>query len=452
MPYATDRDRYPHDLELCNPAFPVSPLNVFLTSQGPGVFDLAWDNPAALAGNSLFQVCGVNVYRSFDSEFGPFERITNLPQGATFYRDQTDNVLAFDERVEDEQWVLRGECTGSGLDEPRYVFKTTKYPIVQSGSQALPEQDINQVTVTVDGVEARVLGVIGETGEVEIDTRRHTNVTLQALDTLPVPLEGTDVRVSYRYNRSLLKTDLGTRVFYRVTTVGIPVDIPVITTDSLVETPLERAISISSRETEKTDWIWKEAVRRNRWIIQQGGERVKVFIRKTVGISCPCSQSYSQKQPLNDCLRCFGSGILDGYEGPYDIIIAPDDAERRINQSNTGRHVEHVYEVWTGPSPLLSQRDFVVKLNGERYSIGPVRMPSNRGMLLQQHFNIGFLDEGDVRYRVPLDGVQGLRVNEAGQPLPPYLKGAVGVEHNKPNIPDEREIRGRTLTFENITS
>lgn len=451
MPYASDRDRYTHDLELCDPAFPVAPLNVFLTSQGPGVFDLAWDDPATLSTNSGFQICGVNIYRSFDSEFGPFERITALPQGAAFYRDQTDNVLAFNELVEDSQWILRGECTASGLDEPRYVFKTRKAPIVQPGSQAIPDQDVQNIQVTVDGVEARVLRVIGETGEVEIDTRKHAEVSVQNLHPLPVPEEGTEVRVSYRYNRSLLKTDLGTRVFYRITTVGYDINAATLTVDNLLETTLERAVAVSSREIEKLDWIWKEAVRRNRWILQQGGERVKVFIRKTVGPRCPCCPTHTHKQPTSDCPLCFGVGILDGYEGPYDIVIAPDDAERRINQSNTGRHLEHVYEVWTSPSPLLSQRDFVVKLNGERYSIGPVRMPTNRGNLLQQHFNIGHLDELDIRYKVPLDGVHGPRVNEAGQPLPPYLEAAIGVEHNKPTIPDEREIKGRTITFENIT-
>ena len=76
---------------------------------------------------------------------------------------------------------------------------------------------------------------------------------------------------------------------------------------------------------EKLDYIWREAVRRNRWILDQGGERIKIFIRKAVGISCGCS-SDTHRHPSATCEVCFGTGIIDGYDGPFDSIIAPDDA------------------------------------------------------------------------------------------------------------------------------
>lgn len=450
MPYASDRDRNPHDLELCVPAFPVPPLNIFLTSgYKPGTFDICWDDPAVMAANAQFVVTGVNIYRSFDSEFGPYERLSQLPVGATFYRDMTDNEVVVDEVVDDTQWVLRGECVGSDIQHPRYVFRTLRCPLVISASQAIPDYDRNSVRVTIDGVEARIKHVIGDTGEIELETRQLPEVGTQSLDPSPIPSDDSVVKVSYRYNRSLLKTDLSTRVFYRITTVGVPIksNLDVIRPQDLRETPLERAALTSSREIEKLDYVWTEAVRRNRWILQQGGERVKIFLRKTVGEHCSCV-SITHKQPKNDCPGCYGTGIVGGYEGPYDIVIAPDDAERRINQIDNGRQVDHAYEVWTGPSPLISQRDFIVKINGERYSIGGVRMPSNRGMVLQQHFNIGIINEQDIRYRVPIDGVQGMAAR-ADMLIPPHLDRAGKTE--KPNIPNEREIRGRTKTWENIT-
>lgn len=448
MAYASQRDRNPHDLELESPAFPVPPLNLFLTSgYQPGVFDLCWDEPAYMTANAKFVVLGVNVYRSFDSEFGPYYRLTELPVGARFYRDRTNNVVVFDEVVDDTQWVLRGECTGSEMNAPRFVFRTLYSPIVVAGSQAVPEENVKEVRVTIDGMPARLKRVVGETGEVEIETREFPDVVTQTLDASPVPTESSVVTVTYRYNKSLVRTDLSTRVFYRVTTIGLPVraDLDVIRQENLVETPLARAATTSSRELEKIDWIWREAVRRNQWILQEGGERVLVYIQKTVGEPCPCIQSHTHKQPLNDCLLCYGVGILRGYEGPYPIVVAPDDAERRINQTARGMNIEHVMDVWTGPAPLLSQRDFIVRINGERFSVGAVRMPTNRGMLLQQHFNLGWIDEKDIRFKVPIDNVQGLA---AEQLLPPAL--APAGETSKPNIPDERELRGRTKTWENL--
>jgi len=138
---------------------------------------------------------------------------------------------------------------------------------------------------------------------------------------------------------------------------------------------------------------------------------------------------------------------LGGYEGPYDIILAPDDAERKIAQRDTGRTVEHSYEVWTGPSPLLSQRDFIAKINGERYSIGAIRMPTNRGMVLQQHGTIGHLDEKDIRYQVPIDNPSRYLSNQV-QPAVPQLNSPAQIT-DKSNIPVERQLRGRSVAWEN---
>jgi len=449
MPYATDRDRNPTQQELEEAPWPVAPLNLFLTSgYMPGVYDLSWDSPTHLSHNSRFWICGVNIYRSIDSEFGPYDRITDFPVGSIFWRDQTDNVVVLDETVEDDQWVIRGPCS-AGMEDERYVFRTRKCPISQPGSQVVPDARPESVQVTVNGEAAPLLAVIPETGEIEIDTIRYANTVTQKLDDAPLIDDNAEIKVSYRYNRFVLRTNLDHRTFYRVTTVGIPAILPLDKAgpQDLVETPLERAAFTSSKEIEKIDWIWREGVRRNRWILSQGGERVKVFIRKTAGVPCLCREraEATHKQPVSDCDVCYGTGFVGGYEGPYDVVIAPDDAERRVAQRDTGRTLEHSYEVWTGPSPMLSQRDFLVKINGERYSIGPVRFPTNRGMVLQQHFSIGHLDEGDIRFKVPMDQPRGLVVTQV---IPPQQAGSSTTD--KPAISDERELRGRTVTWENI--
>lgn len=450
MPYASQRDRNPEALELEQVPWPAPPLNLFIVSGYlPGIFDLMWDDPAGLTLNSRFTICGVNIYRSFDSEFGPFDRITDFPVGSIFWRDQTDNVLIPDEVVTDDRWLLRGvettEVTGK-----RFAFKTLRYPIVKAGSQNIPANSADDVQVFVDGVRAVILRVDGYHGEIELDVSPYPEVGTQRLSTPVVPGPNSVVTVAYRYNRSFLRTDLDQRVFYRITTVGYPASMPIekVQPQDLVETPLERAIATSNAEFEKIDWIWKEAVRRNRWILDQGGERVKVFLRKNVGQPCPCVQNPDYKQAQNDCPLCYGTAILGGYEGPYDIVIAPDDAERRISQKDIGRTVEHVYEVWTGPTPLLSMRDFVVKIDGDRYSIGAVRRPTNRGMILQQHFSIGYLDQKDIRTFVPLDNPRGFIVNQLTPVVPPQNFPAAPTD--KVHIPDERELRGRTAAWENI--
>lgn len=448
MAYASNRDWNTTELEYTKTPWPLPPLNVFLNGLNPG-YDLTWDDPSILVGNSRFKILGVNIYRSFDSEYGPFERITELLVCSTFWRDQTDNELIIDEDVSN-QFVIKGECS-TGSDAPRWVFKTTYSPIVQEGSQAVVANNPDDIQVSIDGVRVRPLRVDGFTGEVEINPYIYANVATQKLDPSLVPGPDSRVTCTYRRNRELLRQDLFQRVFYRFTTVGIPLncDLSRVQCSDFVETPIEFATPTSSMEIEKIDYIWRESVRRNRFILEQGGERVKIFLRKNVGIPCLCIPDEYHKQPINDCLYCFGTGITGGYEGPYDCLIAPDDAERRIAQSEWGRNSQHDYEVWTGPMPILSQRDFLVKINGERYSVGPVRFPSNRGMVLQQHFSIGSLDTKDIRSQVPI----GNPVKFAAVQFAPAgpEREAEAQPTDKPNIPDERQLRGRSKVWEDIT-
>jgi hypothetical protein len=331
MPYASNRDRDPSILELTKTPWPAPPLNLFLTRYETGIFDLVWTDPTELALNGRFQVCGVNVYRSFDSEQGPYDRVNEYPLGANFLRDMTNNVLVIDEEVTDDQWVMRGFGAAAELQAPRYVFRTSHFPIVKEGSQKLPTSSPLDVEVRIDGVPAKILGVLGEAGEIEIDPNHYPNVALQSRDPSILPEPGTRVTVTYRYNQTFVRTNLVQRVFYRVTAVGhlLTPDCGPGDPTELLETPLERAAFTSSYEIEKIDWIWREAVRRNHWILDQGGERVKLFIRKQVGVTCSCTFHATHQQPLNDCLKCYGTGILGGYEGPYDVILAPDDSEKK---------------------------------------------------------------------------------------------------------------------------
>lgn len=449
---------------------PLPPQNVQVVSPFlPGVLDLRWDDPVLLARNTSFTLVGVNVYRSEASDRGPYRRINEFPLGGTFYRDQTQNAWISKEVVRwDTDWVFKGDAP----NDRRWVFKT-RNPIVKRFAVAPFQEPIyanapKDVVVYVNGVEVPVDDVFGKTGEVTLINAATYDVVVEKYEAPALPKGPDDVvEISYYTPKNHVRSGLDAHVWYRLASVALDSTTP----SGYRETPLGRCEPKTVGGVETLDYIWREAVRRNQWILQQGGERVKLFIRKTAGIPCDCgleprTREYS-KQPSNRCLKCFGTGFLGGYEGPYDSIIAPDDAERRISQSPFGRRKEHTHEVFTGPSPLLTQRDFLVKQTNERYSVGPVRRPSNRGNILQQHFNIAYLDEGDIRYRVPIDGTTDLAWPQARdmdapyapqpvdgemrgeEPWPVDARNTTPMETEKANIPDEREQRGRTRVWEN---
>jgi hypothetical protein len=422
----------------------------------------------------------VNIYRSDVSDRGPYVRINEFPIGGSFYRDSTENVYISKEPVD---WNVAWLSKGSASNNRRWVFRVT-HSIVKKDAQSSNSQPIyadapSDITVYINGVETAVESVFGSSGEITLVNQPEFDLAIEKWDDALLPNSNILVEVSYYANRNYVRSEKYGHLFYRLSTVVLDPSTP----SGYRESPLTYCPPLSTINVETMDYIWREAVRRNYWILQQGGERVKLFIRKQAGIPCTCrldehSIEYSG-QPSQMCLTCFGSGYVGGYEGPYDVILAPDDAERRHSQGPWGRRVEHTYEVWTGPSPVVTQRDLVVKQTNERYSIGPVRRPSNRGNLLQQHFNISALDEQDIRYQVPIDGTDSytwpqtryskpyypnLPVNGDLPIAPPYNNGEapisdpypegadsqIPMESNETDVPAEKQPRGRTPAWANI--
>ena len=265
-------------------------------------------------------------------------------------------------------WVSKGNQA-----ERAYRFRTTN-PISSSSELGTPSVSPKDVLVTIDGEITPVHMVLGEVGEVSLLEYTLSDAKNLREQSFPHPIkEDSEVLVSYiAYNPSnRVRLGVDKKDYYRITTVAEDPQ-----TGDLFETPLEQCPPFSDREIERVDYMWREGIRRNNWILDQGGERVKLFVRRVSGEPCGCGDFNREtliyaKQPDSLCMMCFGTGIRGGYDGPYDIIIGPDDGEKAITQENTGRRKTHNYGVWIGPSPVVNQRDFIVKQNNDRYSIGP---------------------------------------------------------------------------------
>jgi hypothetical protein len=446
--------------ELSRSPYPIPPKNTSALSPFiKGVIDLRWESPSFIHDNEGWVIRGVNIYRSNTSDRGPYKRINQTPIGGEYYRDVSLTEMQYDEVI--THWISRYQENGT------YTFQT-KYPIARIGSAIEPTSSGRDVIVKVDGRITPVAYIVGQTGEVTLSQ----GYTLDPINSTSTPNlvinENSVVTITYlAYSHSdRLGYFLDKNTYYRITTVA---EDPI--SGNLHETPINYAVPFSDIEIEKMDWMWREGVRRNQWALEQGGERVRLFLKKIVGIPCACRDFNRRtliyaKQPDSRCIICFGTGIEGGYDGPYDIIIAPDDAERRISQSVQGRRKEHSYETYIGPSPIVQQRDFLVKQNNDRYSIGPVRRPNARGNVLQQHFNLGYLDITDIRYQVPMDGVpitwqktkytyQPIRDTYNPRGDAPYQTepdSAIPMETNRPDISKNHQLRGRTAVWENHNS
>lgn len=438
-------------------SIPLAPKNVHVTSPFLiGAIDIRWDTPTSYAEHNGYEVLGVNVYRAYDTPEGDlksdsnpsgvYEKLNDNPVGALYFRDETREITVDREDPAAGGRIIQG--TNASRD---WIIKTFHRPIVIPGTNGSIADHPNHVKVEIriteldEFVTVPAYKVIGETGEIFLIKSKVYNHVTNRLDdpVLPDFDRGGEIRVTYTHINNHIQMDINRRIYYKVTTVMYDDE-----NDALKETPLREAQAVSLYDMEKIDWVWAEAIRRNRWILEQGGERVKVFIRKWSGEKCVCwREDYGISK--SDCRFCYGTGYVGGYEGPYDIIIAPPESEKMVQLMDLGLHVSYDFQTWTGPYPLLNDRDFVVRQNNERFSIGRVNPTGSRGAIYQQSFMLSPLDRGDARYSVPIDG--GITVpvawNAYREDRP---SDASPVMPQKPGVPDQYRLQGRTVTFENI--
>lgn len=432
-------DRKEKLLEKDATKYPLPPLNLHVLwafAAPHNAVDVRWTDPTELHQNDKWQIEGVNVYRSTDSQYGPYHKLNDEPLGSTFYRDETLN-----ERVEKED-VSNRFLSRDG----EWVFKPKNIPLVKPNSENTAANHPKDVKVWIDGQEVIPSRVDGEDGEIHLRTDQRYDQEANELKDPVLPDDDSTVECSYTYNINVLKKRHYQRIFYRVTAVGVR-DFD----GKRRESPLKWSESKTIHDMEQRSSLWEEAIRRNQWMLDQGGERVKVFIRKYMGDRCDCWDK-EFKQASHDCLDCYSTGIKGGFEGPFELIIAPPDSEKSIELGERGLHIEQNYETWTGPNPLLNQRDFVVRQNNDRYGIGGVRTPTHRGAILQQHFQMELFDEEDIRYEVPVTGTESLGYPETRTVDPEDTGDEVRWPQitDKEDVPDEVEKKGRTAVWENL--
>jgi len=433
-------------------SLPLPPKNVHITSPYLiGVLDIRWDNPAAIPYNSGLNVLGVNVYRCFDTPAGEYTKINVSPLSAKSVRDQTSEVF-----VERED-VLNRLNPGNNA-EKKWFFHTMNKPLIAPGSNSLGQVNYSHILIEVDAGDGKgfvpviPFKIYPEQGLIYLNTNRTYDPVKNAYvsPVLPDLLTG-GIRVSYTYLNGLIATDMHRKLYYKVTTVAYDPD-----KGANIETPLSEVEAQTPYQMEKTDWIWKEAIRKNKWLLEREGERVKLFLRKWNGQRCGCYDEdfgYSKGIGLKKggCPTCFGTGYIGGYEGPYDILIAPPETEKAVNLMDAGFHITYDWNTWTGPEPLLNDRDVIIRANNDRYFVNRPNPQGSRGAIYQQHFTLAHVDQTDPIYMIPVTG---------GENAPPVAWNAFREDRPSdasPTIPEKSTVpegvreTGRTVTFENIT-
>ena len=297
---------------------------------------------------------------------------------------------------------------------------------------------IEYVQVWIDGIKANIKEVAGLEGEVILDTSRYYDYINKTYIDPVVPNENSIVKIAYRTTDHSVDYSLRKNLYYKVTLVH-----------DCGETDLRYAKPITL-QGDGLDYAYAEGLRRNKWILDQAGERVLLFVKSRAGERCECylSTERTHRQPKNKCTICYGTGFIPPYAGPFCITVSPAMAEQKLTQTERGLRLDYVTEVFTITPHIINQRDFLVRRDGTILGVGAQTVPEVRGRRLeQQHFSIQPVDRTDVRY----DYLDSLNVLDNRKQYPCVNKSHV-ITDTKDNdgVCNTTQQKGRTLTFENI--
>lgn len=332
-----------------------------------------------------------------------------------------------------------------------YTIQVRHYPIVSNSNSNEYTNLPADVEVRIDDVVALVKSVDGSLGIITLNSEKVYDDVLKQWIEPPKPTLESIVVVTYKYWVKALRLNLNRVPYYKVTAL----------LSDGSETRLSWCPSVTL-EADKLDHMYREAIRRNSWLLDQAGERVLLYIRKTTGTRCQCylTDMKTHKQAKIPCDNCWGTGYVGGYDGPYEIRIAPFQSEQKIMMTDRGMKFENVEETWTTITPVLSQRDFVVRRKGDIYAIGPIRTPDVRGVATQQHFSIEHVDSTDIRYKFvqsrnlfSYETKVGLRLPFAHYTEDSIMTDGEVTENDRLRTNKSKETnnpKGRTVTFENM--
>ncbi len=147
---------------------------------------------------------------------------------------------------------------------------------------------------------------------------------------------------------------------------------------------LESAPLATPELQDKVSYLWQEALRRNQWLIGFGGESVLVYLRRWTGRPCKCKSTGEVR-----CERCYGTGLEDGYVGPYSLRILVEDVQSDMSLTSSGIKTTITTRATHIPCPFpLHKGDIIIRANGDRLTLGtPTSTPVN-GIVLQQSMDL----------------------------------------------------------------
>ena len=141
---------------------------------------------------------------------------------------------------------------------------------------------------------------------------------------------------------------------------------------------------------------------RTDWAMNSFGENGYVFVRKINGRRCSRCWDDNAKLPTDaKCPICFGTGIEGGYE-KYNFRFTFGEFGRKMRETEYGFDQVTATKGYSGVDVILHSFDIIVRQDGRRYIITNVNPTLIRDMLVQQTFDINFLQQENIAWQLKI--------------------------------------------------
>lgn len=165
-------------------------------------------------------------------------------------------------------------------------------------------------------------------------------------------------------------------------------------------------------------------------LLNVDGEPVILLKRQWTGVTCTCYIP-SQEYPSARCLRCYGSGIVVGWQQFYNprrsdrkIMVRFDPTVETVDPTDSGLESNSKPNCWTMTVPTIHERDVIVRFDqaeNEEFRYEVLNVTRNKFILdFQglQRFSLQRIRKTDIIYQIPVleavntnsDGTEGVNI------------------------------------------
>ncbi len=154
-------------------------------------------------------------------------------------------------------------------------------------------------------------------------------------------------------------------------------------------------------KVENTNKWFNKVNERNMWILKNTGILMDLYVRKTEGEHCPDCWDDVRGQAINSkCEKCFGTGIIGGYEPMLQIYVRQKPAVQQLDLASQGYMINSNPGLWTISSIKLHNRDILINPEGRMFSITSANISHAAGYYFHQELQAKEVDPMDVKYHI----------------------------------------------------